>query len=212
MNIIIIGYGRVGASLAKLVTTPTNNVTVIDIDPEVLARIDTDFPGHVVLGTGYDEDVLVQAGIEECDALAAVTNSDNVNLMATEVARQLYSVPHVITRLINPNRLDVYSQLGLDYVCDTEIVAEDIFAKIRSRRLHHLDTFGDYEIMDFSLEAPNGMRLEEIESLGDIRVMLVQHKDEVFKPSRSTVLRDGDVVMAVVHNKSVHDLEPFMRG
>ena len=107
MNIIVVGCGRVGASLAVVLDTPENEVSIVDIDPSSFARLNGEFEGRKVVGQGFDEDVLLAAGIEDCDAFAAVTSQDNVNLMASEVARRLYKVPHVITRLINPERLEI---------------------------------------------------------------------------------------------------------
>lgn len=210
MNIIIVGYGRVGANLASILGA-SNLVTVVDSDPAALSRVDQDFAGRVVLGLGYDENALVEAGIENCDALAAVTSSDNVNLMTTEVARRLYHVQHVITRLVNPARLQVYEQLGLDYVCDTEIVAEDIAAKIRSHRSHHLDTMGSYEILSFALKADSAMTVESIEALGDLQVNLVEHDGFVSRPARRATVYPGDTVMATVHEESLPQLSPYMQ-
>ena len=212
MNIIVVGYGRVGAGLTKILANSGHAVTVVDSNPEVIDHIDPDFSGHTVVGTGFDERVLVQAGIRECDAFAAVTSSDNVNLMASEVARRLYNVPHVITRLVNPSRLDVYHQLGLDFVCDTELVAEEISAKIRSRRSNHIDTLGEYEVMTFSLEAPAVMQVRDLEELGEIDVILYSHNGAVSKATPTTYLHPGDAVMAVVHEGSLAALDPSMRG
>lgn len=213
MNVIIIGYGRVGKSLADLMSELGNNVTVIDKDPDVIADVSSDFPGRVVLGLGYDEDVLIEAGIETCDALAAVTSSDNVNLMASEVARQLYRVERVIARVVNLNRLSVYRQLGLDFVCDTEIVAENIFAKIRSRKSHHLDTLGSYEVMEFAVDAESrDVEVKDIESVGDVRVMLLEHAGDTLRPERNTFVQDGDIVLVVVHVDAIPRLERYMKG
>ncbi|MBS5477566.1 MAG: TrkA family potassium uptake protein [Coriobacteriia bacterium] len=196
----------------KILANSGHAVTVVDSNPEVIDHIDPDFSGHTVVGTGFDERVLVQAGIRECDAFAAVTSSDNVNLMASEVARRLYNVPHVITRLVNPSRLDVYHQLGLDFVCDTELVAEEISAKIRSRRSNHIDTLGEYEVMTFSLEAPAVMQVRDLEELGEIDVILYSHNGAVSKATPTTYLHPGDAVMAVVHEGSLAALDPYMRG
>lgn len=212
MNIIVVGYGRVGAGLTKILASSGHAVTVVDSSPEALAHIDPDFSGHTVLGLGFDEQVLVQAGIRECDAFAAVTSLDNVNLMASEVARRLYGVPHVVTRLVNPSRLDVYRQLGLDFVCDTELVAEEISSKIRSRRSNHIDTLGEYEVLTFSLEAPAVMQVRDLEEVGELDVMLFGHGGVVAKATPTTYLHPGDTVMAVVHEDSLAALDRYMRG
>lgn len=212
MNVIVVGCGRVGASLVKMLASSGHTVSVVDIDPVALGRLDADFSGRSVQGLGFDEQVLIQAGIQECDAFAAVTSSDNVNLMASEVARRLYDVPHVITRLVNPSRLDVYRQLGLDFVCDTELVAEEISAKIRSRRSNHIDTLGEYEVLTFSLDVPSVIRVRDLEEVGDVDVILFEHNEVVTKATPSAFLHPGDTVMAVVHEDSLFDLDSYMRG
>ena len=212
MNIVIVGCGRVGASLATLLDTPEDEVSIIDVDPAAFARLG-DFQGRRIVGQGFDEDVLRDAGIDVCDAFAAVTSSDNVNLMASEIARRLYGVPHVLTRLINPQRMELYQQLGLDYVCDTELVAEGISSKIRARRAHHIDTFGSYEVMTFILNANGGvMHVRDLEDLGEIDISLFEHDGDAFMATPSMFLHDGDTIFAVAHENSLEALAPYMKG
>ena len=104
-----------------------NNVCVIDRDPSAFAALGRDFNGSTFVGVGYDEEILVNAGIEECDFVAAVTQSDNANLMVVEIARRLYDVPHAVARLYDSSHERTYLQLGIDYVCGTTLVAEEIF-------------------------------------------------------------------------------------
>lgn len=214
MNIIVVGCGRVGASLAVVLDTPENEVSIVDIDPRSFARLNGEFEGRKVVGQGFDEDVLLAAGIEDCDAFAAVTSQDNVNLMASEVARRLYKVPHVITRLINPERLDLYRQLGLDHVCDTELVAENMAAKILAGRAHHIDVFGDYEVLTFVLSLENGgvVHVRDIEALGDIHISLFEHDDETYVANPSMFLHDGDTVLAVARGNSLLELASYMKS
>lgn len=214
MNIIVVGCGRVGASLAVVFDTPENEVSIVDIDPSSFARLNGEFEGRKVVGQGFDEDVLLAAGIEDCDAFAAVTSQDNVNLMASEVARRLYKVPHVITRLINPERLDLYRQLGLDHVCDTELVAENMAAKILAGRAHHIDVFGDYEVLTFVLSLENGgvVHVRDIEALGDIHISLFEHDDETYVANPSMFLHDGDTVLAVARGNSLLELASYMKS
>ena len=214
MNIIVVGCGRVGASLAVVLDTPENEVSIVDIDPSSFARLNGEFEGRKVVGQGFDEDVLLAAGIEDCDAFAAVTSQDNVNLMASEVARRLYKVPHVITRLINPERHDLYRQLGLDHVCDTELVAENMAAKILAGRAHHIDVFGDYEVLTFVLSLENGgvVHVRDIEALGDIHISLFEHDDETYVANPSMFLHDGDTVLAVARGNSLLELASYMKS
>lgn len=102
----------------------------------------------------------MKAGIDECDFLAAVTQSDNVNLMVVEIARRLYDVPHAVARLYNTGHERAYLQLGIDYVCGTALVAEEIFSKISSGLGDHITTLGDCEVVQFGARSlSNALRL-----------------------------------------------------
>jgi trk system potassium uptake protein TrkA len=212
MNVIIVGCGRVGASLAKVLDTPENTVVIVDNDPDAFARLGGEFQGRTVVGTGFDEKVLLDANVDEADAFAAVTGRDNVNLMASEVARRLYDVPHVITRLIDPNRMDLYQRLGLDYVCDTEYVSENISSKIRARQAHHIDTFGDYEVLTFLLNTETVLHVRDLEDLGEIDVSLFEHDGDTYLAEPGMFLHDGDAVLAVVRTGDLPALAPYMKG
>ena len=157
-NVIIVGCGRVGSQLATLLSRNDGNVCVVDRNAEAFSTLNRNFNSTTLQGLGFDEDVLIRAGVEDADVVAAVTQSDNSNLMVVEVARRIFHVPHVIARLYNPARERAYMQLGLDYVCGTSLVAEEVFSKIMSGHGSHLDTFGDFEILRFSLDLSSTMR------------------------------------------------------
>lgn len=148
----MVGCGRVGSQLANMLSDNGNNVCCIDKNADAFANLGRNFNGSTVQGVGFDEDVLIRAGVEECDVLAAVTQLDNTNLMCAEVANHLFGVPHVISRLYNPDHERAYMQLGIDYVCGTSLVAEDVFSKIVSGHGSHIDTFGEFEVLRFTLD------------------------------------------------------------
>lgn len=126
MKVVILGCGRLGAYLARRLVSQGHEVTVIDHDSAALARLGDDFPGRTVVGTGIDEDVLRRAGIEEADAFVAATNWDNTNVMAAQVAREIFGVPRVICRMYDPLREEFYRSLGLETICPTLWSAERI--------------------------------------------------------------------------------------
>ncbi len=211
MNVIVVGCGRVGSQLATLLSVDGHNVSVIDKNPDSFRRLGTTFNGVTIRGLGFDEEALQEAGIEECDAFAAVTNLDNTNLMAAEVARKIFGVPHVVARLYNPQRERTYQQLDLDYVCGTTLVAESLLDKIKSGHGHHVDSFGDVEIVVFKLRADAaGKRVREMFLEGQILPAIIARGNQTFIPSLDTEFRLGDVVRVAVKNESVHKLTRFM--
>jgi len=119
MRVVILGCGRVGAYLARMLVAEGHQVTVIDKNSAAFTRLGPDFPGNLVVGTGIDEDVLRRAGIEQADAFVAVTNGDNTNVMAAQVAREIFGIPRVICRIYDPLREEIYRSLGLETICPT---------------------------------------------------------------------------------------------
>src|SRR5512143_3034452 len=107
MNIIVVGCGRVGVELA-LSLQAENRVTVIDADSRAFDRLGLHYAGRTVRGDALDREALLRAGIQTADALAAVTASDNVNLIVASVARKIYHIGRVVTRLYNPRRQSIY--------------------------------------------------------------------------------------------------------
>jgi trk system potassium uptake protein TrkA len=133
VRVVIVGCGRVGAQLARLLLADGHQVTVVDKDSASFGRLGSDFAGEVVLGTGIDEDVLLRAGIEEAAALVAVTSGDNTNVMAAQVAKEIFGVPKVICRVQDPLREQIYRSLGLETICGTVWQANHIRESLEGR-------------------------------------------------------------------------------
>lgn len=216
-NIIIVGCGRVGSQLATLLSQNDINVCVIDRNAEAFSNLSRNFNGNTLRGLGFDEDVLIRAGVDEADCVAAVTQSDNTNLMVAEVARRIFQVPQVITRLYNPARERAYMQLGLDYVCGTSLVSEEIFSKILSGRGSHLDTFGDFEILRFSIDlssmSNNFIRVADLERPHGVRIIAFERRDGSMSsiPARNSLLYDGDSVLACVRHDLLEAFSVYMK-
>ncbi|MBX5489954.1 MAG: TrkA family potassium uptake protein [Chloroflexi bacterium] len=124
MYVIIMGCGRVGARLARLLSDAGHEVLVLDVNSHAFWRLGSDFKGRTMVGNGIDQDVLRRAGIERADAFAAVTQGDNRNIMAAQMAKYLFHVPRVVTRIYDPIRQDTYSALGLHAISPTVLGAE----------------------------------------------------------------------------------------
>jgi trk/ktr system potassium uptake protein len=130
MYVIIMGCGRVGARLAHMLVRAHHEVLVLDTNASAFDRLGRDFPGSTMVGNGIDHDVLVKAGIERADAFAAVTQGDNRNIMAAQIAKHVFNVPHVVTRIYDPIRQDTFKTLGLDAVSPTIIGARVFFSML----------------------------------------------------------------------------------
>ena len=124
MRIVIMGCGRVGARLAGLLDIDGHSITVLDNDAYSFRRLPPKFNGTILLGNGLNEEALKKAGIEEADAFVAVTQGDNRNVMATQIAKHIFNVPKVVCRIYDPLRQELYSTLGLETISPTKIFAQ----------------------------------------------------------------------------------------
>lgn len=123
-DVVILGCGRVGSRIATMMDAEGYDVTVIDMDSHTFRRLPEAFHGRTVLGTGIDEDVLRRAGIEGAQTFIAVSDRDNVNIMAAQVAQQVFNVPETIARVYDVARASMYANLGIKTICPTATIAQ----------------------------------------------------------------------------------------
>jgi trk system potassium uptake protein TrkA len=124
MYVIIMGCGRVGARLASQLSRAGHDVTILDVSPNSFRRLDSDFAGRTVVGNGIDVDVLRRLEIERADAFAAVTQGDNRNVMASQIARHIFGVSKVVTRIYDPLRQETFEMLGIEAISPTVLGAD----------------------------------------------------------------------------------------
>ena len=124
MNVVIMGCGRVGAQLAAMLSEAGHKVTVLDREPYSFRRLPANFQGEALVADGTDEDNLRRAGIEEADAFVAVTQGDNRNVMAAQIAKHVFNVPKVVCRIYDPLREELYHTLGLETISPTTVGAK----------------------------------------------------------------------------------------
>ncbi len=142
MNIIIIGCGKLGHILADQLSDEGHNISIVDHENEKLNDLGSGFNGLKVKGIEYDEEVLKEAGILEADALLCVTNDENVNITVSMIAKRIYHVPHIIARILNPNRQYLYDELGIETYNTTQVGAlaiQDLLFNEGVRILYNLD-------------------------------------------------------------------------
>jgi len=130
MKVVIVGCGRVGARIATLLDGQGHDVSIVDLDPSAFRRLEANFGGRAVAGTGIDEDVLRAAGITEADAFIAVTNGDNRNLMAAQVAKVMFGIDRVAARVYDPDRAETFRAMGVDTICSTLIMSDLIVESV----------------------------------------------------------------------------------
>jgi trk system potassium uptake protein TrkA len=125
-KVVILGCGRVGSTLARQLSGAGHAVTIIDMTSDAFRRLGTKFKGHRLIGTGLDQDTLIKAGLRDADVFISVTQGDNSNIMAAQIAKEVFDVPRVIARIYDPIRAQAYRELGITTLCTTTLAAHMI--------------------------------------------------------------------------------------
>lgn len=135
---MIVGCGRVGASVARTMLEEGHEVSCLDEDPESHTRLEVgleegweDLGGQFTVGTGLETDALLAAGIERADAFIASTNGDNTNIVISQIAQRRYRVPTVIARILDPLRAEWYRRQGLHTICPTRVAIDMLETAVR---------------------------------------------------------------------------------
>jgi trk system potassium uptake protein TrkA len=123
MRVIIIGCGRVGSATAVELDKRGDHVTVIDLEARAFEKLPGDYSGTTIRGNGSDEDVLRSADAQMADVFMALTEGDNRNVMAAQLAKHVFGVPRVIAKINDPLRAEAYRTLGLETICRTTILS-----------------------------------------------------------------------------------------
>jgi trk system potassium uptake protein TrkA len=201
MKIIVMGCGRVGLQVSLLMEQDGHEVTVIDSDAEALEKLGPGFEGRRIKGVGFDRNVLVDAGIQVTDAFAATSSSDNVNIVAARIARNIFRVPRVVARLYDPRRAEIYQRLGLLTISSTSLGAERIRQLIAHADLEPVISFGRGEVNLIRLEASPqlvGRAIKHLEVPGEIDAISLVRQGEAVIPFLGTELQTGDIIYLVV--------------
>jgi trk system potassium uptake protein TrkA len=127
MKVVIMGCGRVGSSLAARLSEEGHDLTVLDVRPDAFRRLPANFKGKKHIGNGIDQDVLARIGVSEADAFIAVTQGDNRNVLATQVAKHIFGVPRTLCRIYDPIREEMYRGLGLETISPTVMGANVLY-------------------------------------------------------------------------------------
>lgn len=208
MYVIIVGCGRVGSELAKLLSNEGHNVVIIDRSQSSFDRLGGTFNGLTMVGNGFDLELLKQVGIEKADAFCAVTNGDNTNLISAQVAKKIFKVPKVLARVYDPQRAHIYTSLGLDIISGTILFAAMLRDKIiESRFTSYLIESKDLGVIEIEVkDSLAGKTIQDINVPGEFLVVAIRKMDGVVMPEDKTVLKAKDILMAVVKVASLEKI------
>jgi trk system potassium uptake protein TrkA len=142
VKVIIVGTGRVGASIAQRLASRQCDLTLIDSDPDSFVRLGDSFPADMLVGHALDSELIERAGVAEANAFIACTDDDNTNIVIAQIARRRYGVESVVVRVFDPDKAEFFSKKGLRIVCPTLRSIDEMTSAV-DRGVAHADVVGD---------------------------------------------------------------------
>ena len=197
MKCVVIGCGRTGSTLARLLALRKHAVTVVDHDPAHFERLGAAFSGQTVVGIGFDRDVLIKAGIERADGLAAVTESDETNIVAARMASMVFRVPKVFARLFDPRKVEIYQRLGLQTIAPVSWEANRVADMLCGSQFDTVVSLGSGQVDLVRVEVPSlwvGRAVNQVSIPGEVQVVTISRGGKTFLPTLGTIFQAGDWV------------------
>lgn len=195
------GCGRVGSAIARKLEDIGHSVAVIDQDPEAFRRLGPDFAGRQVTGLGFDRQTLLAAGIDSAGAFAAVSSGDNSNIISARVARETFGVEHVVARIYDSKRAEVYERMGIPSVATVPWTVSRLMRELLSVKVSELwrEPTGTVLLMRVTVtDIWVGRPLAELETASGSRAAWLVRFGEAQLPGPSTVLQTGDHLVVAV--------------
>ena len=215
MHVVIMGCGRVGSTIAHNLESRGHSVAIIDQNPDAFRRLGPDFAGVTVTGVGFDREVLIEAGIEQAQAFAAVSSGDNSNILAARVARETFGVENVVARIYDPKRAEVYQRLGITTVATVRWTADQMMRRLRPEGAlsEWADASGEVRLVEAHVD-PGwiGLPMAGIEQRVPARVALLTRLGEGMLPTAETVLQEGDLVHVLVRHDDLETATRLLAG
>ena len=213
VNVIVVGCGRVGSYLAELLNTEGHTVAVIDKDPESFSRLSPNFKGTRIEGDVLDRDILMQAGIQDADALASVTNSDSLNATLAIIAKNKFRVPKLAIRVFDPSSAEVYRKLGISIISPTEWGANFIKDVLVHPELYSKLTIGNGEVQIIELAVPPGLVGRPVESInvpGQVMTVAITRQGEALIPYLGMIFQENDFLTLAVSTTAMNRIEELL--
>lgn len=212
MRVIVMGCGRIGEQLSKLMLDGGHSIVVIDQDAGVLDRLKAR-GCEIVRGIGFDREVLLRAGIEEAEAFAATSRSDNANIVAARIAHNIFHVPRVIARIQDPRKVEIYHRFGLITISPAHWGARRICELLTHADLAPVMTLGNGEVSVLAVEVPpylEGRTVRDLNVPGEINVISITRDDAAILPTTGAEFRAGDVIHVAARSDAMERLEALL--
>lgn len=207
MNIIIIGCGRFGSTLANELSDDGHNITVIDRENEKLNVLGSGFNGVKIKGIEYDNDILKQAGIETADVVLSVTPDENINITVSLIAKEIYKVPRIIARIVNPNRQYIYEELDIKTISPIHFAVNLLKTKLLTNKTKSLANIeNDYEIADVIISKDRHFTIKELEQKYTCIISAIVKEGDVIFPSKDEFIKPGERIICTISKNNLERL------
>ncbi|MCC7077949.1 MAG: TrkA family potassium uptake protein [Acidimicrobiia bacterium] len=210
MHVVIVGCGRVGIELAGALEAAGHSVSVIDKNRRSFRNLPSNFAGSTFVGLGFDRDILVEAGIERAEALAAVTNGDNSNILTVRIARETFGIEHVAARIYDPRRAVLYQRLGIATVATVAWATEQILRRLLPSEAHPewVDPTGQIKLVEVALpDAWAGEPLDRLDEPGRFWLVGLTRLGQAQLTTYGLAGQDGDIVHIMVAADAMDELD-----
>jgi trk system potassium uptake protein TrkA len=215
VHVVIMGCGRVGSTLATALEHLGHTVAVIDKDKAAFARLDKSFQGKAIQGFGFDRDCLQEAGIEDAGAFCAVSNGDNSNIISARVARETFNVEHVVARIYDPKRAEVYERLGIPTVATVRWTADQMLRLLIPFAVasQWTDPTGKVTLAEIAVNRSwVGHRVTELEDATGAKVALLTRLGEGQLTGPKAVIQEGDLFHFLLPKGRIDGVERVIAG
>ncbi|MCM8768019.1 MAG: TrkA family potassium uptake protein [Candidatus Omnitrophica bacterium] len=209
MYIIIIGCGKIGAYLAKLLDKD-HNVVVVDKEEKSFEKL-RDFNGSIFVGDGLDIDVLKEAGIEKADAIAVVTSNDNANIVIGQIAKKKFNISKVIIRISDPEKEEICEYLGIETINTTSIIASLLKDGLSKKvAIKHLIENGDLTIVEINSEIFINKKINEIRREELIPIAVIKN-DKSIIPDDNFIIEKGDIIIGITKKNLLNKMKRILK-
>lgn len=207
MYIVIIGCGRLGSMLARELSDVGHDIAIIDSVQDNLDRLGSGFNGSRLKGVEIDNDTLVDAGIENADVFLAMTSDDNTNIMASQIAKDIFNVPKVIARIFDPSREFIYRKLGLETISPTQLGATIVKSRILEQGTDTLVALdNDIAVVEIPITKTKYNTVKEIEETFNCVISSIFRRGKFIIASRNEEIEAQDKIICTINESNKHKL------
>lgn len=213
MYIIIIGCGRTGSTLANMFSSENHDVVVIDEDRNSFSKLASDYTGITIEGNGIDEDVLRNAGIEKADALLALTDDDNSNIMTSQIAKHFFEVEKVISKINNPHSEEIFRGTGVETINTIELSALGVRNILLDDSFQRFNIDEENEIDIIVIQPEEKMINKPLDKIDfEAKILAIIREGNIYQINEIVKIKVGDKLVISTEKIDYKQFTDFVKG